>query len=80
MIDRQRIPDYDFQAKIVIPANTATGNPLSIGPSILYRFAVQKVARPRQYDWNSAKGVYFGPDDAHVVRFEFLVDDSLRRP
>jgi hypothetical protein len=41
---------------------------------------VQKVARPRRYDWNSAKGVYFSPDDARVVRFEFLVDDSLKLP
>jgi hypothetical protein len=78
MIDRNRIPDYDFQAKIVVPSNTATVNPLSIGPSITYRFPVQRVARPRQYDWNSAKGVYFGPDDARLVRFDFLVDDSLK--
>jgi hypothetical protein len=79
MIDNQRIPDYAFQAKIVVPAETATGNPLSIGPSIPYRFPVQEIQHARRYDWSNAKGVYFGPDDARLVRFQFLVDDSLVR-
>jgi hypothetical protein len=79
MIDNQRIPDYDFEAKIVIPLETATGVPLSIGPNISYRFLPQTIEHSRQYDWTHARGVYFGPDDARVVRFQFLVDDSLVR-
>ena len=79
MIDQQRIPDYDFQAKIVVPASTARGSPLSIGPSIPYRFPVREIQHARQYDWTDAKGVYFGPDDPRLVRFQFLVDSSLIR-
>jgi hypothetical protein len=79
MIDQQRIPDYDFQAKIVVPTATASGNPLSMGPSIPYHFPVQEIQHARQYDWIDAKGVYFGPDDPRLVRFQFLVDGSIIR-
>ena len=76
MIDNTRIPNYDFQAKIVVPWRSETAKFLSIGPSIPYRFIPQRISHPKQLDWSS-RGVYFGPDDPHLVRFQFLVDNSL---
>ena len=77
MIDNSRIPDYDFQAKIVVPWRSQTAKFLSIGPDIPYRFMPQRISHPKQLDWSSAKGVYFGPDNPRLVRFGFLVDGSL---
>jgi hypothetical protein len=77
MIDNSRIPNYDFEAKIVIPPRTATGRFVSVGPSILYRFKSLKIPNPRSVDWSAAKGVYLTPDDPRLVRFQFLIDGSL---
>ena len=76
MIDNSRIPYYDFEAKIVVPARAANRAPLAIGPQIPYRFKSIKVPKPREFDWNSARGVYFSPDDARLVRFDWLIDGS----
>lgn len=77
MIDNSRIPNYDFEAKIVVPWRSQAARFLSIGPTIPYRFTPQKISHPKQLDWTSAKGVYIGPGDSRLVRFQFLVDNSL---
>ena len=50
MIDNSRIPNYDFEAKIVVPSRSPGRDPLSIGPSIPYRFPTQRVSHPTQLD------------------------------
>jgi hypothetical protein len=77
MIDNSRVPNYDFEAKIVVPPRTSAGQFLSLGPHIAYQFKSQRVIHPKQLDWNSAKGVYFGPDNPSLIRFAFLIDSSL---
>ena len=79
LVDNTRVPFYDFQAKIVIPPSTSKTSYLSIGPNISYRFKPQQISVAARYDWNGAKGVYLGPDDARLARFQFLVDSSARR-
>jgi hypothetical protein len=79
MIDNSRIPNYDFEAKVVVPPRSPAQEDLSLGPSIPYRFTPQRIARTHQLDWRSAKGVYIGPDDPRLVRFQFLIDESLTR-
>ena len=79
MIDHGRIQNYDFEAKIVIPSRSLARASVSIGPSIPFRFPVRRVNHPNQIDWDSAKGIYIKPDDPRLVRFEFLVDSSLKR-
>lgn len=80
MIDSSRIPFYDFEAKIVVPARTPSGSPLSVGQRIPYQFHPLTVRKPGQYDWDEARGVYFGPDDAALVRFQFLIDHAVTAP
>ena len=77
MIDTSRIPFYDFRAKIIVPGRNLATPPLSVGEQILYQSRPLTVRRPAQYDWDEAKGVYFGPDDAALVRFQFLIDHSV---
>jgi hypothetical protein len=79
MIDNSRVPFYDFEAKIVVPPRSLSQPFLSIGPRIPYQFRAISVRRPGRYDWNAAKGAYFGPDDPALVRFEFLIDHSIAR-
>jgi len=79
MIDNTRIPFYDFQARIVVPPSLPTEDYLSLGPDIPYRFAPRRIPHPARYDWARAKGIYLGPDDARLVRFQFLMDSSLGR-
>ncbi len=77
MIDNSRIPNYDFEAKIAIPPRTSSRRFVSVGPNIPYRFKPQKILYPKQIDWIGARGVYLGPDDPRLVRFQFLIDSSL---
>jgi hypothetical protein len=77
MIDNSRIPFYDFRAKIVVPGRKLATTPLSVGEQIAYQSPPLTVRRPAQYDWDDAKGVYFGPDDAALIRFQFLIDHSI---
>jgi hypothetical protein len=77
MIDNSRVPNYDFEAKIVVPPRSSAGQFLSIGPHIAYQFKSHKVIHPKELDWSSAKGVYIGPDSPSLVRFTFLIDNSL---
>ena len=77
MIDNTRIPNYDFEAKIAIPPRTPSGRFVSVGPNIPYRFKPEKIPNSKQLDWVRAKGVYLGPDDSRLVRFQFLIDSSL---
>jgi hypothetical protein len=77
MIDNSRIAFYDFRAKIMVPGRNLATAPLSVGEQILYQAHPLTVRRPAQYDWDEAKGVYFGPDDAALVRFQFLIDHSV---
>lgn len=79
MIDNVRIPFYDFQAKIVIPARKGKRDPFAVGPNIPYYFKSIKVPRPKELDWDYAKGVYFLPDDPRLVRFNWLIDNSVRQ-
>jgi hypothetical protein len=78
MIDNSRVPFYDFEAKIIVPSRSASTPPLSVGERIAYQFQPLSVREPRRYDWDQAKGAYFGPDNPALVRFS---DRSLgRRP
>lgn len=79
MIDNSRIPNYDFEAKVVVPSRSSAREDLSLGPAIPYEFATQRIAHAVQFDWRSAKGIYIGPDDPRLVRFQFLIDESLMR-
>ncbi len=79
MIDNSRIPFYSFQAKIVVPNRIGNREPLSIGPDIPYQFRSVSVSRPKELDWDNARGVYFSPDDPRLVRFDWLVADTVRQ-
>jgi len=78
MIDNSRIPFYDFQAKIVVPGRTERRAPLAVGPNIPYQFKSMKIPRPKELDWDDARGVYFSPDDPRLVRFDWLIDNNVR--
>jgi hypothetical protein len=80
MIDNARIESYDFETKIVVPPRNSSGEYFSVGPHIPYYFKKVNVPRPHALDWDSINAVYFGPDDARIVRFRFLVDNSLKEP
>jgi hypothetical protein len=73
MIDNSRISFYDFEAKIVVPPRSAAHPYFTAGPQIPYQFRPLKVRKASEYDWPQAKGVYFGPDDPSLVRFQFLI-------
>lgn len=79
MIDNQRVTNYDFEARVVVPAATPGGEPLRIGPNIPYRFTAVPVRRSADYDWSAIKAVYLGPDDLRAVRLVYLVDDNLKQ-
>lgn len=80
MIDNARIAFYDFDAKVVVPPRDSSGHYFSVGPHIAYYFKKIKVPRPHSLDWDGMNAVYFGPDDPRTVRFQFLVDNSLKEP
>lgn len=79
MIDNSRIVNYSFDGKVVIPSKNGGGNPISIGPDIPYDFRKRKVQQANNYDWDEVKAVYLGPDDGHLVRYEYLIDNALKR-
>lgn len=78
MIDHRRVPFYGFEARILIPSKTASGEGLVVGNEIPYQFQKVKVEHPDVLDWDNARGAYLSPDDPRLVRFEFLVDDAIR--
>ena len=78
MIDNRRIEFYDFDTKVVVPPRNSSGKYFSVGPHIPYYFKKIKVPRPHALDWDSINAVYFGPDDSRTVRFQFVVDNSLK--
>jgi hypothetical protein len=80
MIDNARIEFYDFDAKVVVPPRDSSGTYLNVGPHIPYYFKKIKIPRPHSLDWDAMNAVYFGPDDPRIVRFQFLVDNSLKEP
>jgi hypothetical protein len=77
MIDNNRIPFYDFEAKVIVSSAAPQGKPISIGPDIPYTYGRLGVPRPGDYDWNSIKAVYLGPDDPRIVRTAYLVDNAI---
>jgi hypothetical protein len=80
MIDNARIESYDFNTKVVVSPRNSTGEYFSVGPHIAYQFKKVRVPRPHALDWDSINAVYFGPDDSRIVRFQFLIDNSLKEP
>ena len=78
LIDNMRVPYYDFDTKVVVPPRRSSAKYFSVGPQILYYFKKVHIPRPRALDWDSINAVYFGPDDPRIVRFQFVVDNSLK--
>jgi hypothetical protein len=77
-IDNIRIPNYDFEARVIVPSSEPYASPLDIGPEIAYRFRPVHIPSSGNYDWKRIKAVYFGPDDTRLVRCQFLVASSLK--
>jgi hypothetical protein len=80
MIDNSRVSFYGFEAKVLIPSIKPGGTGISIGPSIPYAFQKIPVGRASDYDWSDTKAVYFKPDDPRLVRYQYLIDNSLTGP
>jgi hypothetical protein len=74
MIDNRAIDFYDFEAKLVIWAALSgqPPQPITYGGQIKYGHNDFALDAKLQYDWKSAKLVYFGPEDLRVVREELL--------
>jgi len=77
MIDNQRVPYYDFEARVRFPGRDPAAKGLVIGPSIPYRFVPTKIKNPRELDFSAPRGVYLGPSDTRLVRFDFLIDNGF---
>jgi hypothetical protein len=74
MIDNTAIPNYDFEAKLLLWAKAPHKEPAPItyGGSIRYGHNDFMLDPALKYDWGSAKLVYIGPDDRRVVRTQLL--------
>lgn len=74
MIDNSAIPFYDFDAKLLLWANAAGAapSPLTIGGAITYGNSDFELDASLHYRWDTAKLMYFGPDDPRTVRTQLL--------
>ena len=78
MIDRQRVPFYDFDAKVALFPRRGVVGGVSLGDRFVYGDPPHSVADARTIDWQRTKVVYFGPLEPKTVRTELVVDDDLR--
>jgi hypothetical protein len=74
VIDNSAIPFYNFDAKLLVWAAHAgqQAEPITFGGSIQYGHNDFNLDPALKYDWSTRKLVYFGPDDPHTVKSEFL--------
>src|SRR2546429_99139 len=74
MIDNTAIPDYDFEAKLLLWAR-APGKepaPITYGGKIHYGQNDFMLDPALRYDFASAKLAYLGPDDQRIARTRLL--------
>ena len=74
MIDNSAIPNYNFEAKLLLwaRAGQAAPAPMSYGGNIEYGHNDFLLNSALHYDWASAKLAYLGPDDRRTVRTQLL--------
>lgn len=70
-IDNQPVHFHDFEATLSVWTKRPN-DIVAFGRAIKYSANDFPLDSTREYDWTSAKLVYFGPDDPRIVRPEFL--------
>jgi hypothetical protein len=69
VIDNSAIPFYDFDAKLLVWRRDSHGPTLdSFGGAVKYGHNDFAINSRYDYEWNSAKIIYLGPDDRRFVR------------
>ena len=74
MIDNTAIPNYDFEAKLLLWARVSKQElaPFTYGGTIKYGHNDFLLEPALAYEWSTAKLVFLGPDDRRVVRTQIL--------
>ena len=74
MIDNEAIPNYNFEAKLLLWARAPHKDPapLTYGGNIEYGHNDFLLDRSLTYDWSSGKLAYLGPDDPRTVRTQLF--------
>ena len=74
LIDNSLVPDYAFDARVVIPHRRDPTRTLSLGPR--FRSSSQDHHRDNleEHDWSDVRLAYFGPHDPRAVRLSVVTD------
>jgi len=74
VINNSAIPNYDFEAKLLVWAKAPRqeASPITYGGTIKYGHNDFRLNPDLVYDWSTVKLIYFGPDDPRIVRKQFI--------
>ena len=78
LIDNSSIPNYIFDAKIIVWRRHPAAQPVSFGGTMKNPKTVFVIADPGSYDWDTLKLAYFSPDDPRIVRTMYMVDSAKK--
>ena len=74
IIDNSAIPYYNFEANLLVWASSSGhgAEPITYGGQIKYGDNDFHLDASAKYDWTTRKLIYFGPDDPHTVKPDFI--------
>ena len=78
LIDNSSIPNYIFDAKIVVWRRHPKVQLVSFGGTMKNPKTVFVIADPHSYDWDTLKLAYFSPDDPRIVRTMYMIDSAKK--
>jgi len=78
LIDNSSIPNYIFEAKIIVWRKRPKVQVVSFGDTMRTPKTVFVIADPHSYDWDTLKLAYFSPDDPRIVRTTYMVDSAKK--
>jgi len=78
LIDNSSIPNYIFDAKIIVWRRHPKVQLVSFGGTMKTPKTVFVIADPHSYDWDTLKLAYFSPDDPRIVRTIYMIDSAKK--